>query len=51
MLEQELEAIRQVFCDEYCKYPLICKTQDEMDGICEECPLSKLAEMVNNVSQ
>ena len=42
-----IEAMRELFCDNYCKYPLICKTQDEMDGICEECLLSKLAEMVN----
>lgn len=47
MLEQELEAMRQVFCDEYCKYPLICKTQEKLDDICDECPLSKLAELVN----
>lgn len=47
MLEQELEAMRELFCDKYCKYPLICNTQDKLDGICDECPLSKLAELVN----
>lgn len=47
MLEQELEALRENFCENYCKYPFICKTQDELDGICEECPLDKLAEIVN----
>lgn len=47
MLEQELEAIREVFCDKFCKYPFICKTQDEIDDICEECPLNKLAEILN----
>lgn len=47
MLEQELEAMRELFCDSYCKYPLICKSQDEIDGICDNCPLNKLAELVN----
>lgn len=47
MLEQELEAMRQVFCDKYCKYPYICESEEEIDGICEECPLNKLAEVVN----
>lgn len=47
MLEQELEAMRQVFCDEYCKYPNTCKSQDELEEKCEECPLNKLAEIVN----
>ncbi len=46
MLEQELEAMRQVFCDNYCKYPYICESEEHMEGICDECPLNKLAELV-----
>lgn len=32
MLEK-LEAIRELMCDKYCKYPLICKNQGDLDKI------------------
>lgn len=40
---QEFEAnVMPAICDEYCKYPGICKTQDALDDICSRCPLDNM---------
>ena len=38
--EKEVER----FCDGYCKFPLITKTQDVLDAKCESCPIVKIVE-------
>lgn len=45
MTTQEFESLREKFCDNYCKYPYICETEEEIDGICDKCPLNELAEI------
>ncbi len=39
---EDMDHIPQIFCDEYCKYSERCRTQVEMDQICDECKLAKL---------
>lgn len=34
------EAIKEKFCDEYCKMPDNAAGQDELDEICKRCPLN-----------
>lgn len=29
-------------CDEFCKYPLILHTEDDLDAICSSCPLTRV---------
>lgn len=38
--EKEVEQ----FCDNYCKYPQICKGQDELEEKCDVCPICCLVE-------
>ena len=35
------EAI-SVFCDKYCRYPLECRSQDELDEHCDNCDFIKI---------
>lgn len=30
--------LAEQFCDKYCRYPLLCKDQDELLNHCEGCP-------------
>ena len=39
---EDMGRIPEICCDEYCKYPGRCRSQDEMDQICDECKLAKL---------
>ena len=39
---EDMDRIPEICCDEYCKYPARCRSQDEMDQICDECKLSGL---------
>lgn len=31
-----------IVCDAYCKYPISCFNQDELDSFCDNCPFYKL---------
>ena len=39
---EDMDYIPEVCCDEYCKYPVRCRSQDEMDRICDGCKLAEL---------
>ena len=43
--EKEVEQ----FCDNYCRYPLICRDQDKLEEKCEECPICKIVEVCEQV--
>lgn len=36
--------MREKFCDDFCKYPLMDMTQEDLNEICNECPLVRLKE-------
>lgn len=29
-------------CDDYCKWPMECQTQEQLDIHCEDCPMNTL---------
>lgn len=37
-----LEEVAAEICDEYCKYPNELASQEELEKICEKCPLEKI---------
>ena len=39
---KKVELLAARMCDVYCRFPFICKSQDKLCGICEECPLNEL---------
>ena len=41
-ITQILEEIAAQICDEYCKYPSQIASQEELDRICESCPLERI---------
>ena len=41
---QEIEQLTEQFCDHYCKYPEMFKDQNELDDICDSCPINQLAD-------
>lgn len=47
VLEDHLEEIREIVCDEYCKYRASALTQEMLDRICEECELAKFFKELN----
>lgn len=43
---EDMDRIPEICCDEYCKYPQQCRTQEDMDQICDGCKLAPLFEML-----
>jgi len=39
-----LEEMCELMCDNYCRYPDTVASQEELDDICESCPLNDLQE-------
>ena len=37
----------ELMCDSYCKWPGMCKSQDELDEHCDDCQMIKLWNYVN----
>ena len=45
MSNEEFEKFVEQFCDGYCKFPYICKTQEQLETACDNCPITKIAEL------
>lgn len=45
MSDVEFETLVEPFCDNYCRYPRICRDQDKLEEKCEECPICKIVEL------
>lgn len=43
---EDMDYIPEVCCDEYCKYPQQCRTQEDMDQICDRCKLAKMFDLL-----
>lgn len=43
---EDMDRIPEICCDEYCKYPQQCRTQEDMDQICEGCKLAELFDLL-----
>ena len=43
---EDMDRIPEICCDEYCKYPQQCKTQEDMDQICDRCKLAKMFDLL-----
>ena len=41
-ISQILEEVASSICDDYCKFPNECKSEEELYEICEDCPLGRL---------
>lgn len=39
---EKLKDVIEAICDDYCKMPDICATQERLDKHCQECPLNNL---------
>lgn len=40
--ETEVGNVVEIFCDKYCRFPVECKSQDELDEHCDSCEFVKL---------
>lgn len=40
--KESLEKAASVFCDKYCRFPLECRSQDELDEHCDRCEFIKI---------
>ena len=38
----DLTDVQEKMCDDYCKMPDMCETQEELDKKCAECPLNNI---------
>ena len=43
---EDMGRIPQICCDEYCKYPGRCRSQADMDQICDRCKLAKMFDLL-----
>lgn len=41
-LRKTIDKVSQAVCDYLCKYPEMGMEQEELDAICEDCPLNRL---------
>lgn len=46
MDKKTLEELTGEFCDNYCKYPNSCSSEDELDIVCEQCPMNRMVELL-----
>lgn len=44
MNDQEYEKLVEPFCDSYCKFPYICKDEEQLETVCAGCPIVKMAD-------
>ena len=47
MVEDKIAELTEKFCYNYCKYPGTCSNQDELDQVCDECPMNRVVEMLD----
>ena len=40
----DFEEIVEEFCDDYCKFPFTCSNEEDLRERCEQCPIVKLVE-------
>ena len=40
--KDKLNDVIEAICDEYCKWPFNTETQDDLNRICENCPLNNI---------
>ena len=43
---EDMDRIPEICCDEYCKYPGQCRSQEGMDQFCDECKLAELFDLL-----
>lgn len=46
VIEQSHDSLIALVCDHYCNRPDIAGCQDELDGMCANCPLTKLDDLI-----
>ena len=49
MNDQEYEKLVERFCDSYCKYPYSCKDEEELETVCVDCPIVKMADRIEKL--
>lgn len=40
--EHETEKVAEIFCDKYCRWPVECKSQEELEDHCDGCVMIRL---------
>ncbi len=43
--EEETEKVAEIFCDSYCRWPLECQSQEELEAHCDSCQLIALVNL------
>ena len=51
VIEEQHDNLMAAVCDHYCNRPDIAGSQDELDGMCANCPLSKLDDLIEGVNE
>ena len=41
-IQEQAERLLGEICDHYCKYPEVCASQEDLDAICDGCPLATM---------
>lgn len=51
MNNPEYEKLVERFCDGYCKFPYICKDEEQLETVCEACPIVKMADRIKKFEE
>ena len=46
--EQTMTELQELVCDNYCKWPGYCSSQEVLEKHCDECQLVKLLSQLKN---
>lgn len=49
MNDVNFETLIESFCDNYCRYPRICRDQNKSKEKCKECPTCRIIENLKQV--
>lgn len=41
-IQRQAEEVAGEICDYYCKHPEVCASQEDLDAVCDGCPLATM---------
>lgn len=48
-MKEQIKELQEYICDQLCRYPCTCRSEEHLMEVCEECQVEELVErMVRN---
>lgn len=46
LIEDRAGGLASAVCDYCCRFPYICRNQQELENVCQECPVTRLVNLI-----